>query len=41
MLSAGIVWLGLRMVAREPGENRPYGHDKAEPLAAIVVAVVL
>ena len=41
VLSAGIAWLGLRTAAREPGEIRPYGHGKAEPLAAIVVAVVL
>ena len=39
VLSAGIAWPGLRMAVREPGEIRPYGHGKAEPLAAIAVAV--
>ena len=41
VLSAGIAWLGLRTAAREPGENCPCGHEKSEPLAAIVVAVGL
>jgi len=41
ILSSGIVWLGLRTAAREPDENHPYGHGKAEPLAAIMVAVAL
>ena len=41
VLSSGIVWLGLRTAAREPDENHPYGHGKAEPLAAIAVAVGL
>ena len=35
VLSAGIAWLGLRMAAREPGENCPCGHGKAEPLVAV------
>ncbi len=41
VLSSGIVWLGLRTAAREPDANHPYGHGKAEPLAAIAVAVGL
>jgi cation diffusion facilitator family transporter len=41
ILSSLIVWLGLRTAAREPDENHPYGHGKAEPLAAIMVAVAL
>ncbi|GAB3318986.1 cation diffusion facilitator family transporter [Hymenobacter humi] len=41
IVSSGIVWLGLRQAAREPDENHPYGHGKAEPLAAILVAVAL
>ena len=35
------VWAGLRVAARQPDGNHPYGHGKAEPLAAILVAVVL
>ena len=41
VFSSGIVWLGLRTAAREPDENHPYGHGKAEPLAAIAVATGL
>jgi cation diffusion facilitator family transporter len=41
IISSLIVWLGLRTAAREPDENHPYGHGKAEPLAAILVALAL
>jgi cation diffusion facilitator family transporter len=36
-----VVWSGLRIAARPADENHPYGHGKAEPLAALVVAGVL
>ncbi len=36
-----IVWAGVRMAERPADENHPYGHGKYEPLAAIVVAIVL
>lgn len=36
----GLVVLGgLHIAATEPDENHPYGHGKAEPLAAMVAAV--
>ncbi|GAB3919364.1 cation diffusion facilitator family transporter [Larkinella terrae] len=35
------VWVGLRTAARAPDQNHPFGHGKAEPLAAIVVAMAL
>ncbi|MFT4030867.1 MAG: cation diffusion facilitator family transporter [Siphonobacter sp.] len=35
------VFLGLRVAARKPDENHPYGHGKAEALAAIVVSLAL
>ena len=41
IISSLIVWMGLRTAAREPDENHPYGHGKAEPLAAILVAGAL
>ena len=41
IVSSGIVWLGLRTAAREPDDNHPYGHGKAEPLAALLVAGAL
>src|SRR5881398_2953069 len=34
-----VIWGGLRFAARPPDETHPYGHGKAEPIAAVVVAV--
>lgn len=34
-----IIWAGLRYAARPPDAGHPYGHGKAEPLAAIVVSL--
>ena len=36
-----IVWRGLQIAARPPDREHPYGHGKAEPIAAGLVAVVL
>lgn len=36
-----IVWAGVRMAERPADDNHPYGHGKYEPLAAIVVSIVL
>src|SRR5881394_3544840 len=33
-----IIWGGLKFAARPPDETHPYGHGKAEPIAAVVVA---
>ena len=33
-----VIWGGLRLAARPPDETHPYGHGKAEPIAAVVVA---
>lgn len=35
------VLIGLRAARRPPDEDHPYGHGKAEPIAAIVVSVLL
>ncbi len=35
------MWMGLRFAARPPDDTHPYGHGKAEPFAAIIVAVVV
>jgi cation diffusion facilitator family transporter len=32
------IWGGLKVAARPPDATHPYGHGKAEPIAAIVVA---
>lgn len=39
--SSLIVWLGLRYSIKPPDENHPYGHGKAEPLAAMAVSLAL
>ncbi|MCC6695302.1 MAG: cation transporter [Candidatus Hydrogenedentes bacterium] len=36
-----VVWGGLKLAAVPPDEGHPYGHGKAEPLAAIVVSLGL
>ncbi len=38
VLSSLLVWAGFRVAARPPDANHPYGHGKAEPLAALAVA---
>jgi cation diffusion facilitator family transporter len=34
-----IIWGGLTVAAKPPDQTHPYGHGKAEPIAAIVVAM--
>ena len=34
-----VIWGGLTVAARPPDKTHPYGHGKAEPIAAIVVAL--
>ncbi len=41
ILSSGFLWLGLRIALKQPDKDHPYGHGKAEPLAAIMVALFL
>jgi cation diffusion facilitator family transporter len=35
---SAVIWGGLRFAARPPDETHPYGHGKAEPIAAAIVA---
>jgi cation diffusion facilitator family transporter len=39
ILTSLLVWAGFRVAARPPDANHPYGHGKAEPLAALAVAI--
>ena len=39
ILSSSLVWAGFRVAAKPPDADHPYGHGKAEPLAALAVAV--
>lgn len=41
VLSSILVWIGLRTAAKPPDEDHPYGHGKAEPMAAGVVSIML
>src|SRR5205814_1281342 len=34
-----IIWGGLKVAARPPDPTHPYGHGKAEPIAAVIVAI--
>lgn len=41
ILSSVIVWRGLVVAAAPADENHPYGHGKAEPIAAAMVSTML
>ena len=41
VFSSFVVYIGLRIAMRPPDESHPYGHGKAEPIAAIVVGGAL
>ena len=41
IFSSAIVWTGLSIAARPADDNHPYGHGKAEPIAAAVVSLML
>jgi len=41
IFASAVVWSGLRIAARPPDRDHPYGHGKAEPLAALIVALML
>ena len=41
IFSSLIMWGGLKVAARPPDETHPYGHGKAEPIAAIVGSLAI
>ena len=41
IFSSVIVWRGLVVAETPPDEDHPYGHGKAEPLAAAIVSTLL
>jgi cation diffusion facilitator family transporter len=41
IFSSLIIWYGLKLAAEPPDAEHPYGHGKAESVAAIVVSLVL
>src|SRR3982751_2048633 len=36
---SAVIWGGLKFASRPPDATHPYGHGKAEPVAAIVVSL--
>jgi cation diffusion facilitator family transporter len=41
VLSSSVVWGGLRIAARDPDAEYPFGYGKAETLAAATVSLML
>ena len=41
IFSSVIVWSGLKIAAKPPDKNHPYGHGKAEALSAMIVSLLL
>lgn len=41
VFSSALLWLGLRIALKRPDQEHPYGHGKAEPLAAVVISLFL
>src|SRR4051812_28049429 len=41
VFSSVVVWRGLVVAAAPADEDHPYGHGKAEPVAAAVIAAML
>jgi len=41
IMSSLIVWGGLKISSRPPDADHPYGHGKAEPIAASIVGLAL
>ncbi len=41
IFSSLIIWAGLKLAAAPPDDEHPYGHGKAEPIAAVVVSIAV
>ncbi|HEV8412035.1 MAG TPA: cation diffusion facilitator family transporter [Bryobacteraceae bacterium] len=41
VISSGLVYVGLRIAAKPPDEDHPYGHGRFETLTALAVGVLL
>jgi cation diffusion facilitator family transporter len=41
VVSSSVVYFGLRFAIKPPDREHPYGHGKAEPIAAVVVSLAL
>ena len=41
VISSSVVYWGLRLAIKPPDKDHPYGHGKADPIAAAVVGVAM
>lgn len=41
VFSTIVVMTGIKMAAREPDKDHPYGHERFEPMAALVLSAIL
>jgi len=41
MLTSIVVWVGLKVGKKPPDKYHPYGHGDAEPIAGLIVSIVL
>lgn len=41
VFSSALLWAGLRIALKQPDKEHPYGHGKAEPLAAVIISLFL
>ncbi|MGC2399799.1 MAG: cation diffusion facilitator family transporter [Acidobacteriaceae bacterium] len=41
VISSTVVYLGLRLAIKPPDKDHPYGHGKADPIAAVVVGLAM
>lgn len=41
ILASAMVWLGMRLMRRQPSERFPYGYFRAETLASLAVSIMI
>ncbi len=41
VISSSVVYWGLRLAIKPPDKDHPYGHGKADPIAAAIVGVAM
>jgi cation diffusion facilitator family transporter len=41
VISSTVVYWGLRLAIKPPDKDHPYGHGKADPIAAVVVGIAM
>jgi len=41
IFSSLLIWAGLKYAAKPPDATHPYGHGKAEPMAAIIGSIII